>query len=112
MKNFNYDDDVFVLDSGFKGNDIIHVLPRKFESFTNQKKTTAVINGKSKVNMNTWAIFKSQHEAIQGAIVFLIQTKELGKLINENIDINKLYNEFELNCPELILKYMEKVILE
>lgn len=107
MNEFDYNDEVFILSSAYKGDNKIVVLPRIFSGYSNQHKKQATITGKSNVLVNTWAIFKTREEAMQGAVVYLIETKEYSRIINENSDINKIYKELELNSPELILKYMD-----
>lgn len=109
---YNYGDDVYILDSGYKGSDNITIIKREFNGYTNQLKKSISVMGKSSITVQSWAVFKTVEEATAFAVAYLIYTKELNNTINENSNINNLYEELEKTYPELILKYVSKVVSE
>ena len=111
---FAVGDTVYILDSGFKKSNTIRIIKRKFHSYENSQKTKIktkiqVEDDDSYIFIHSWAVFPTIEDATRGAVAYLIYTLEFKKNINNDIDIHKLYSEFELRHPELIVKYLEKV---
>lgn len=111
---FAVGDAVYILDSGFKKSNTIRIIKRKFHSYeTSQKikiKTKIQVeDDDSYIFIHSWAVFPTIEDATRGAVVYLIYTLEFKKNINNDIDIHKLYSEFEHQYPELIVKYLENV---
>ena len=107
-------DIVYILDSGFKKSNTIRIIKRKFHSYETSQKTKIktkiqVEDDDSYIFIHSWAVFPTIEDATRGAVAYLIYTLEFKKNINNDIDIHKLYNEFEYQHPELIVKYLEKV---
>lgn len=111
---FAVGDAVYILDSGFKKSNTIRIIKRKFHSYENSQKTKIktkiqVEDDDSYIFIHSWAVFPTIEDATRGAVAYLIYTYEFKKNINNDIDIHKLYSEFEHQHPELIVKYLEKV---
>ena len=107
---FAVGDTVYILDSGFKKSNTIKIIKRTFHSYENSQKTKIKVeDDDSYILIHSWAVFPTIEDATRGAVAFLIYTYEFKKNINNDIDIHKLYNEFEHQHPELIVKYLENV---
>ena len=107
---FAVGDTVYILDSGFKISNTIKIIKRTFHSYVNSQKTKIEVeDDDSYILIQSWAVFPTIEDATRGAVAFLIHTLEYKKSINNDIDIHKLYSEFEHRYPELIVKYLEKV---
>mgnify|MGYP003616554950 CR=1 FL=1 len=107
---FAVGDAVYILDSGFKKSNTIRIIKRKFHSYENSQKTKIEVeDDDSYIFIHSWAVFPTIEDATRGAVAYLIYTLEFKKNINNDIDIHKLYTEFEHRHPELIVKYLEKV---
>ena len=107
---FAVGDTVYILDSGFKKSNTIKIIKRTFHSYENSQKTKIKVeDDDSYILIHSWAVFPTIEDATRGAVAFLIYTYEFKKNINNDIDINKLYSEFEHQYPELIVKYLENV---
>lgn len=107
---FTVGDIVYILDSGFKKSNTIKIIKKTFHSYQNSQKTKIeVADDDSYIFIHSWAVFPTIEDATRGAVAFLIYTYEFKKNINNDIDIHKLYSEFEHQYPELIVKYLEKV---
>ena len=107
---FAVGDIVYILDSGFKKSNTIKIIKKTFHSYQNSQKTKIEVeDDDSYIFIQSWAVFPTIEDATRGAVAFLIYTYEFKKNINNDIDIHKLYSEFEHQYPELIVKYLEKV---
>ena len=107
---FTAGDIVYILDSGFKKSNTIKIIKRTFHSYENSQKTKIQVeDDDSYIFIHSWAVFPTIEDATRGAVAYLIYTLEFKKNINNDIDIHKLYSEFEHQHPELIVKYLEKV---
>lgn len=107
---FTVGDIVYILDSGFKKSNTIKIIKKTFHSYQNSQKTKIEVEDEdSYILIQSWAVFPTIEDATRGAVAFLIYTYEFKKNINNDIDIHKLYSEFEHQYPELIVKYLEKV---
>lgn len=107
---FAVGDAVYILDSGFKKSNTIKIIKRTFHSYENSQKTKIKVeDDDSYILIHSWAVFPTIEDATRGAVAYLIYTYEFKKNINNDIDIHKLYSEFEHQYPELIVKYLEKV---
>lgn len=107
---FTAGDIVYILDSGFKKSNTIKIIKRTFHSYENSQKTKIKVeDDDSYILIHSWAVFPTIEDATRGAVAFLIYTYEFKKNINNDIDIHKLYSEFEHQHPELIVKYLENV---
>lgn len=107
---FAVGDAVYILDSGFKKSNTIKIIKRTFHSYENSQKTKIKVeDDDSYILIHSWAVFPTIEDATRGAVAFLIYTYEFKKNINNDIDIHKLYSEFEHQHPELIVKYLENV---
>ena len=107
---FAVGDAVYILDSGFKKSNTIKIIKRTFHSYENSQKTKIKVeDDDSYILIHSWAVFPTIEDATRGAVAFLIYTYEFKKDINNDIDIHKLYSEFEHQYPELIVKYLENV---
>ena len=107
---FAVGDTVYILDSGFKKRNTIKIIKRTFHSYENSQKTKIKVeDDDSYILIHSWAVFPTIEDATRGAVAFLIYTYEFKKNINNDIDIHKLYSEFEHQYPELIVKYLENV---
>ena len=107
---FTVGDIVYILDSGFKKSNTIKIIKKTFHSYQNSQKTKIEVeDDDSYIFIHSWAVFPTIEDATRGAVAYLIYTLEFKKNINNDIDIHKLYSEFELRHPELIVKYLEKV---
>lgn len=107
---FAVGDTVYILDSGFKKSNTIKIIKRTFHSYENSQKTKIKVeDDDSYILIHSWAVFPTIEDATRGAVAFLIYTYEFKKNINNDIDIHKLYSEFEHQHPELIVKYLENV---
>ena len=107
---FTVGDIVYILDSGFKKSNTIKIIKKTFHSYENSQKTKIEVeDDDSYIFIHSWAVFPTIEDATRGAVAYLIYTLEFKKNINNDIDIHKLYSEFELRHPELIVKYLEKV---
>ena len=107
---FAVGDTVYILDSGFKKSNTIKIIKRTFHSYVNSQKTKIEVeDDESYIFIHSWAVFPTIEDATRGAVAYLIYTLEFKKNINNDIDIHKLYTEFEHRHPELIVKYLEKV---
>ena len=103
-------DIVYILDSGFKKSNTIKIIKKTFHSYENSQKTKIKVeDDDSYIFIHSWAVFPTIEDATRGAVAYLIYTLEFKKNINNDIDIHKLYSEFEHRHPELIVKYLEKV---
>ncbi len=103
-------DIVYILDSGFKKSNTIKIIKKTFHSYQNSQKTKIEVEDEdSYILIQSWAVFPTIEDATRGAVAFLIYTYEFKKNINNDIDIHKLYSEFEHQYPELIVKYLENV---
>jgi len=97
---FAVGDTVYILDSGFKKSNTIKIIKRTFHSYENSQKTKIKVeDDDSYILIHSWAVFPTIEDATRGAVAFLIYTYEFKKNINNDIDINKLYNEFEHQHP-------------
>ena len=111
---FDVSDAVYILDKKKKKSNTIRIIKRKFHSYENSQKTKIktkiqVEDDDSYIFIHSWAVFPTIEDATRGAVAYLIYTLEFKKNINNDIDIHKLYTEFEHRHPELIVKYLEKV---
>ena len=107
---FTVGDIVYILDSGFKKSNTIKIIKKTFHSYQNSQKTKIQVeDDDSYIFIHSWAVFPTIEDATRGAVAYLIYTLEFKKNINNDIDIHKLYTEFEHRHPELIVKYLEKV---
>lgn len=107
---FAVGDTVYILDSGFKKSNTVKIIKRTFQRYENSQKTKIEVEDEdSYILIHSWAVFPTIEDATRGAVAFLIYTYEFKKNINNDIDIHKLYSEFEHQHPELIVKYLEKV---
>ena len=107
---FAVGDTVYILDSGFKKSNTIKIIKRTFHSYENSQKTKIKVeDDDSYILIHSWAVFPTIEDATRGAVAFLIYTYEFKKNINNDIDIHKLYSEFEHQYPELIVKYLENI---
>lgn len=106
---FNYDDTVFVLDNGTKNGNQIKILKRTVDDINGSLLT---LTGKSTFKVESWAVFPTVEKATQFGVAFLISTKEFNKVINKDTNISNLYKDIEKEHPNLIMKYMERVVEE
>lgn len=107
---FKPGDKVYVVDSSrwdFKNE--IEILERDFVKYTDLSKKHLKFDGESSLTIESWAVSPTIEDATKFAVSYLILVHELKKDI-KNINFREEYKFLEKTYPDLIFKYMDKVV--
>lgn len=103
---------VYILDgSQLSKYKIIRIIERVFKYFRDDSNNILCCTGDTEIDVSAWAVSLSEDDAYRVAIVYLINTLELSKEINNNTDILFEYKYIEENHADLILKYTDNIIV-
>jgi len=107
---FNPGDKVYVIDSSrWHMKNEIDILERDFIKYTDTSKRHLKFDGESSLTIESWAVSPTIDDATKFAVSYLILVYELKKDI-KNINFIEEYKFLEKTYPDLIFKYMDKVV--
>ena len=107
---FKEGDDIYIVDSGRWGHKKeIDIQKRTFDSYTKADKSRILFTGITTLEAASWAISSSIDEATKFAVAYLIKTEEFKEHVTM-MDGTAEYHIIEKEHPELIIKYMSKVV--
>lgn len=107
---YKQDDDLYVVDNGrWKHNNEIVIQKRKFKEYTSMDKSTLVFDGKTSMEIATWATFPTIDEATKFTVAYIIKTECFGETVTSMDGLSE-YSKIEKEHPDLIFKYMDKVV--
>ncbi len=107
---FNKGDDVFIIDNGrwTHRNEIV-IQKRHFVEYTTPNRDRLLFNGETSLEAMSWAVFPTIDLATKFAVAYLIKTECFGETI-VSMDCMTEYKKIEKERPDLIFKYMDKVV--
>ena len=103
-------DDVFIIDNGRWANkNEIVIQKRKFVKYTTDNHDRILFDGATSLEVMTWAVSPTIEIATKFAVAYLIKTECFDETIT-NMNPIESYNQLEKEHPDLIIKYMDKVV--
>ena len=107
---FNPGDKLYVVDSSrWNMKNEIDILEREFVQYTDPSRKHLKFDGDSALTIESWAVSPTIEDATKFAVTYLILIHELKKDIRD-VDFTKEYKYIENTYPDLIFKYMDKVV--
>ena len=103
-------DSIYIVDNGRwdQKNEIL-IQKRRFVGYKSVDHSKLLFDGETSMEIATWAVSQSENDATKFAIAYLIKTIEFKEVINKMNGVEE-FNLIEQNYPNLILKYIDKVV--
>jgi len=107
---YNSGDNLYIIDNGrWQHKKEIVILKRKFVKYTDMSHEHLTFDGDTSLTIQAWATQPTIDSATKFAVTYLIMAHELALDVT-HINVEKEYHSIEENYPDLIFKYMDKVV--
>jgi hypothetical protein len=107
---YTHGDDIYIVDNGrwAHKNEIV-IQKRRFVNYTSSNHKTLIFDGETSLEAETWATSPTVEDATKFAVAYLIKTECFGENVTF-MDSTLEYSKLEETEPNLIFKYMDKVV--